>query len=140
MSARIDNTTFGKPPTGDVIEKENDHGSANHSAKCENYRSCAGERYITVWNKRCLPQTFPDPAIDVNTGSATKQTAVLAGGCFWCTEAVFEQIEGVEKVVSGYSGGDRSTANYDAVCTGQTGHAESIQITLIPRKFPTDGS
>ncbi|HUA22285.1 MAG TPA: peptide-methionine (S)-S-oxide reductase MsrA [Bryobacteraceae bacterium] len=70
---------------------------------------------------------FPDPADDLQeTGT---HTAVLAGGCFWCTEAVFQQIEGVDKVVSGYSGGEASTANYEAVCTGRTGHAESIEIT-----------
>ncbi len=77
---------------------------------------------------------FPDPAIDVSTASGGRQTAVLAGGCFWCTEAVFLQIEGVEKVVSGYSGGESRTANYDAVCTGRTGHAEAIQITFDPAK------
>lgn len=63
-----------------------------------------------------------------------KDTVVVAGGCFWCTEAVFQQIEGVEKVVSGYSGGDASTANYDAVCSGRTGHAEAIQISYDPAK------
>jgi peptide-methionine (S)-S-oxide reductase len=77
---------------------------------------------------------FPDPTIDVNASSGGQQTAVLAGGCFWCTEAVFLQIEGVEKVVSGYSGGESRTANYDAVCTGGTGHAEAIQITFDPAK------
>lgn len=78
---------------------------------------------------------FPDPSIDVKPESAGKQTAVVAGGCFWCTEAVFEQIAGVEKVVSGYSGGDKSTANYEAVCTGRTGHAEAIEITYDPAKI-----
>jgi peptide-methionine (S)-S-oxide reductase len=77
---------------------------------------------------------FPDPTIDVSATSGGLQTAVLAGGCFWCTEAVFLQIEGVEKVVSGYSGGESRTANYDAVCTGGTGHAEAIQITFDPAK------
>ena len=81
-----------------------------------------------------LASDFPDPAVDLKNESGS-QTAVLAGGCFWCTEAVFEQIAGVEKVVSGYSGGDRSTANYDAVCTGKTGHAESVQITYDPHKI-----
>lgn len=76
---------------------------------------------------------FPDPATDVAL-KAGQQTAVLAGGCFWCTEAVFQQIEGVEKVVSGYTGGEARTANYEAVCTGRTGHAEAIQITYDPRK------
>jgi len=77
---------------------------------------------------------FPDPAVDTKDAPSEKQTAVLAGGCFWCTEAVFQQIDGVEKVVSGYSGGESRTANYDAVCTGRTGHAEAIQITFDPRK------
>ena len=78
---------------------------------------------------------FPNPTIDIRTESALQATAVLAGGCFWCTEAVFKQIEGVEKVVSGYSGGDRATANYEAVCSGKTGHAEAIQITYDPSKI-----
>ncbi len=72
---------------------------------------------------------FPNPTIDLKNEPAPESTAVLAGGCFWCTEAVFNQIEGVKKVVSGYSGGERATANYDAVCGGGTGHAEAIQIT-----------
>jgi len=77
---------------------------------------------------------FPDPAVDVPPSSASEATAVLAGGCFWCTEAVFLQIDGVKKVVSGYSGGEKATANYDAVCGGRTGHAESIQIAYDPRE------
>ncbi len=70
---------------------------------------------------------FPDPAVDLKESGT--HTAVLAGGCFWCTEAVFQQIDGVDKVVSGYSGGEASTANYEAVCSGRTGHAEAIEIT-----------
>jgi peptide-methionine (S)-S-oxide reductase len=72
---------------------------------------------------------FPDPAVD-NKGQAGEQTAVLAGGCFWCVEAVFQQIEGVKKVVSGYSGGDAASAHYEIVSTGRTGHAESVQVTF----------
>jgi peptide-methionine (S)-S-oxide reductase len=87
---------------------------------------------VLPFGTEMLASDFPDPVIDVNSVSAAKQTAVLAGGCFWCTEAVFVQIEGVEKVVSGYSGGDRATANYEAVCGGRTGHAEAIQITYDP--------
>lgn len=82
-----------------------------------------------------LASDLPDPLTDVRASGTAKQTAVLAGGCFWCTEAVFEQITGVEKVVAGYSGGDRTTANYEAVSTGNTGHAESIQITYDPSKI-----
>jgi len=75
---------------------------------------------------------FPDPAIDVQPASG-KQTAVLAGGCFWCTEAVFEIMEGVDEVISGYAGGTRETARYDIVSTGRTGHAEAVHITYDPR-------
>jgi len=79
---------------------------------------------------------FPDPAVDNKTSPPKgTQTAVLAGGCFWCVEAVFQQIEGVEKVVSGYSGGDAASAHYDIVSTGKTGHAESVQVTYNPRKI-----
>ena len=73
---------------------------------------------------------FPDPAQDVKPGSAGgQQTAVLAGGCFWGVEAVFERLEGVSDVVSGFAGGQKSTAHYEVVSTGTTGHAESVKIT-----------
>lgn len=74
----------------------------------------------------------PDEAS--NAGDADLAEAVFAGGCFWCTEAVFEQIEGVASVVSGYAGGDAETANYEAVSTGQTDHAEAIRIRYDPKK------
>ena len=63
------------------------------------------------------------------------KTAVFAGGCFWGTEAVFEHLNGVSNVVSGYSGGSAATANYEAVGSGQTGHAESIIITYDPSQI-----
>lgn len=79
---------------------------------------------------------FPDPILDAKLASAPgKATAVLAGGCFWCTEAVFEIIDGVSDVVSGYSGGTKETAKYDIVSTGRTGHAEGILITYDPSKI-----
>jgi peptide-methionine (S)-S-oxide reductase len=59
----------------------------------------------------------------------TSEQATLAGGCFWCLEAVFEKIEGVERVVSGYTGGSVANPNYRQVCTGATGHAEVVQVT-----------
>src|SRR5688572_20660797 len=65
----------------------------------------------------------------------TTKTAVLAGGCFWCTEAAFEQLDGVLDVTSGYTGGAADTANYRAVCSGDTGHAEAIRITYDPAKI-----
>jgi peptide-methionine (S)-S-oxide reductase len=75
---------------------------------------------------------FPDPAIDVKDASGP-QTAVLAGGCFWCTEAVFEIIDGVEDVVSGYTGDTKETAKYDIVSTGRTRHAEAILLKHDPK-------
>jgi len=61
------------------------------------------------------------------------EIAVLAGGCFWCTEAVFTQIRGVEKVESGYSGGDLANPTYEEVSTGETGHAEVVRLTFDPK-------
>ncbi|MGH2437946.1 MAG: peptide-methionine (S)-S-oxide reductase MsrA [bacterium] len=61
-----------------------------------------------------------------------REIATLAGGCFWCLEAVFDQLEGVEDVVSGYSGGHVPNPTYKHVCTGETGHAEVVQITFDP--------
>ena len=66
------------------------------------------------------------------------ETAVFAGGCFWCTEAAFEQLEGVLDVTSGYVGGKPETANYKAVCGGDTGHAEAIKITYDAAKISYD--
>jgi peptide-methionine (S)-S-oxide reductase len=60
------------------------------------------------------------------------ETATLAGGCFWCLEAVYEQLRGVERVVSGYAGGNVPNPSYDAVCGGRTGHAEVVQVTFDP--------
>lgn len=62
----------------------------------------------------------------------TTQTATIGGGCFWCLDAVFEQLRGVSKVASGYAGGAVANPTYQAVCTGATGHAEVIQVTFDP--------
>ncbi len=75
---------------------------------------------------------FPDPVQDLTAGRPAPQQAVLAGGCFWCTEAVFLPLDGVRSVVSGYIGGAAETANYQAVCSGTTGHAEAIRIEFDP--------
>lgn len=63
-----------------------------------------------------------------------KQIATLAGGCFWCLEAVYEQMRGVEKVVSGYIDGDNPDPSYEEVCSGNSGHAEAVQITFDPEQ------
>lgn len=77
---------------------------------------------------------IPDPAFDAAPAKG-KQVAVLAGGCFWCTEIVFEHVQGISKVVSGYSGGDSATANYKAVASGKSTHAEAIEITYDPARI-----
>ena len=65
----------------------------------------------------------------------TSKIAVFAGGCFWCTEAMFSQLKGVEKVISGFSGGTVPNPTYEQVCTGTTGHAECTQITYDPEQI-----
>jgi peptide-methionine (S)-S-oxide reductase len=78
---------------------------------------------------------FPDPIEDLEIApDAGPQSVVLAGGCFWCTEGVFENIPGVTDVVSGYAGGTPETASYRAVCSGDTDHAEAIRITYDPKR------
>ena len=80
--------------------------------------------------------TIPDPALDAPLAKTKgSQIAVLAGGCFWGIEAVFEHVKGVTDVRSGYSGGAASTAQYEKVGTGETGHAESVQITYDPSQI-----
>jgi peptide-methionine (S)-S-oxide reductase len=65
----------------------------------------------------------------------SQETAALAGGCFWCIEAVFQQIDGVEKVVSGYTGGTTANPTYQEVCSDRTGHAEAVQVSFDPLKI-----
>src|SRR6266550_6772392 len=78
---------------------------------------------------------IPDPAVDAPLATTKgEQTAVLAGGCFWGIEAVFEHVKGVTNVKSGYSGGSAGTAQYEKVSTGKTGHAEAVQITFDPNQ------
>jgi peptide-methionine (S)-S-oxide reductase len=74
----------------------------------------------------------PPPQLDNQRVPGGSQTAVLAGGCFWGVQGVFQHVKGVQRVVSGYAGGEQSTAEYEKVSTGTTGHAESVQITFDP--------
>jgi peptide-methionine (S)-S-oxide reductase len=79
---------------------------------------------------------FPSPSVDIPASEAKQAaTAVLAGGCFWGVEGVFERLKGVSNVVSGYAGGVKLTAHYEIVETGATGHAESVQITYDPSEI-----
>ena len=86
--------------------------------------SAAGENAVK------LPApTFDSPAVP----QASRETAVFAGGCFWGVQGVFQHTNGVLNAVSGYSGGEKSTANYDTVSAGRSGHAEAVQITYDPK-------
>lgn len=78
------------------------------------------------------PVEIPPPAVDAPKAAGPPQTAVLAGGCFWGIQAVFQHLNGVQRAMSGYAGGDRGTAQYETVGSGRTGHAESVQITFDP--------
>jgi peptide-methionine (S)-S-oxide reductase len=70
--------------------------------------------------------------MESNSNSPTREVAALAGGCFWCLDAVFRDLRGVEKVESGYSGGTTANPSYEQVCSGRTGHAEVVQVTFDP--------
>jgi peptide-methionine (S)-S-oxide reductase len=77
---------------------------------------------------------IPPPAADLPAGTAATETAVFAGGCFWGVQAVFQHTKGVLQAVSGYAGGEKKWATYDAVSRGGTGHAESVQVTYDPKQ------
>jgi len=81
-----------------------------------------------------LDAVIPSPALDA-PGTSGRETAVLAGGCFWGMQGMFEHVVGVTKVVAGYAGGEKSTATYDEVTTETTGHAEAVEVTYDPAKI-----
>jgi peptide-methionine (S)-S-oxide reductase len=91
---------------------------------------------VVLWHSPLFgaeePVIIAPPAIDNPKAAGRAQTAVLAGGCFWGVQGVFEHVRGVQKVIAGYAGGDKSTAQYETVSSGTTGHAESVQITFDP--------
>ena len=80
------------------------------------------------------PEQFPDPVTDA-AASDGDGVAVLAGGCFWCVEAVYLQLDGVRSVKSGYSGGTAETADYETVCSGRTDHAEAVEVRYDAAKL-----
>ncbi len=77
--------------------------------------------------------TLPAPAVDLPKSAAAPQVAVLAGGCFWGVQGVFQHTKGVQKAVSGYAGGEAGTAHYEMVGSGRTGHAEAVEVTFDPK-------
>src|SRR6202030_920169 len=94
---------------------------------------------VVLWHSPLFgaekPVIIAPPAIDNPKTAGPAQTAVLAGGCFWGVQGVFEHVRGVKQVISGYAGGERSTAQYERVSSGSTGHAESVKITFDPEQI-----
>jgi len=85
---------------------------------------------------RVSPEEFPDPIVDTALADQTGQRrAVLAGGCFWCVEAVYKNLDGVSSVKSGYAGGTAETADYRTVSSGATDHAESVEVLYDPSRI-----
>jgi peptide-methionine (S)-S-oxide reductase len=90
---------------------------------------------VTLSRSALAPADFPGPDEElVPRAGEADSILVLAGGCFWCTEAVYRELDGVLGVVSGYAGGTAETANYPAVCGGKTDHAEAIEIRFDPKR------
>jgi peptide-methionine (S)-S-oxide reductase len=94
-----------------------------------------GLAYGAVSSMAETARTVPPPAVDETALVAQTEVAVLAGGCFWGVQGVFQHVDGVVSAVSGYAGGAVDTAHYKIVSDGQTGHAESVQITFDPRRI-----
>jgi peptide-methionine (S)-S-oxide reductase len=85
---------------------------------------------------RVSPEEFPDPVVDAKLAEKAAQSrAILAGGCFWCVEAVYKNLDGVTSVKSGYAGGTADTADYETVSSGTTDHAESVEVVYDPSRI-----
>ena len=103
-----------------------------------------GAVWLTVGRAAEPATVIPAPAVDApkeaskdasKPGASGLQTVVLAGGCFWGVQAVFQHVKGVSQAVYGYAGGTKETASYEVVSSGQTGHAEAVQVTFDPRQI-----
>ncbi|HUO55601.1 MAG TPA: peptide-methionine (S)-S-oxide reductase MsrA, partial [Rhodoblastus sp.] len=81
------------------------------------------------------PRALPAPTLDESAGKRDAETIVLAGGCFWGVQGVFQHVRGVSRALSGYAGGDAATAHYGMTSRGDTGHAESVAVTYDPAKI-----
>jgi peptide-methionine (S)-S-oxide reductase len=94
---------------------------------------------VLVWHSPLFgaeaPVVIAPPKVDNPKTAGPLQTAVLAGGCFWGVQGVYEHVRGVRKVIAGYAGGDRATAQYETVSSGTTGHAESVKIIFDPAEI-----
>lgn len=114
----------GPPPTGN-----------RHCLNSESLTFTPAHSLSNLADPAAMAGNEPSPRREAPQATQIVGHLIVAGGCFWCTEAAFEQLKGVMDVESGYTGGDASTANYKAVCTGRTGHAEAIHITYDPSQI-----
>jgi peptide-methionine (S)-S-oxide reductase len=94
-----------------------------------------GAVWLAAASAEETPRALPLPIVDTKAPGTNLETAVLAGGCFWGVEGVFQHVKGVKEVLAGYSGGAKATASYTLVSTEMTGHAESVQIKFDPREI-----
>ena len=96
----------------------------------------AGGAFLSMTSSHAeRAHVIPAPIADEPPGGETSEVAVLAGGCFWGVQGVFQHVNGVTGAVSGYAGGEQRTAKYDTVSTGATGHAETVRVTFDPRRI-----
>ena len=112
---------------------------SNHAVigKCAIFLAVAALAATLTWSRANAADAtpLPNPAMDAPRTAAGDQTAVFSGGCFWGIQAVFQHVKGVKTVISGYSGGPADAAHYELVSTGETGHAESVQVTYDPSQI-----
>lgn len=87
------------------------------------------------WSAAEEARSIPPPAVDEAKSSSPTETAIIAGGCFWGMQGVFQHVKGVKNAVSGYAGGNEDSAHYEMVGSGQTGHAEAVQVTFDPSQI-----
>jgi peptide-methionine (S)-S-oxide reductase len=114
----------------DIIKANHSQGAKSMQAPIANFLRAGLISLIAGFTLSAA--SLPGPAVDENRSEKKSETVVLAGGCFWGVQAVFDALKGVSSAISGYAGGSTNTAQYEIVSTGTTGHAESVQVTFDP--------
>lgn len=107
-------------------------GSSSHSSSPPASAAAAADETGSAPSSSWLLKRIPAPEDDIPRADGDTRRAVFAGGCFWCVEAIFEELDGVEAVVSGYAGGSEDSASYEQVLRGDTGHAEAVEVRYDP--------